>query len=99
MLGEQSKSSGPQRVAVAIWMNALIMPVAIGTVAVVHVFPNDGFPVGDVWAVGALKLFALRCIAFVPGWLYVHFLRLKAGVLWSPLPGYSIANAKATPNT
>ncbi len=76
-------SSVIYRAAVAIWMNFLIAAVAVGTVALAHVLPQKTFPDSEVWAVGALKLFALWCLAFVPGWLYVRFLGLRAGVLWA----------------
>ncbi|WP_243061089.1 hypothetical protein [Nocardioides sp. SR21] len=71
------------RTAVALWMNVLIGLVAVATVTLAYVLPQDGFPDQEVWAVGALKLFALWCLSFVPGWLYVRFLGLRAGVLWA----------------
>lgn len=77
------RSSVIYRTAVALWMNVLIGLVAVGTISFAYVLPKDGFPDQEVWAVGALKLFALWCLAFVPGWLYVRFLGLRAGVLWA----------------
>ena len=71
------------RTAVAAWMNLLIGLVAVGTVALAHVLPQQTLPDPELWAVGALKLFALWVLAFVPGWLYVRFLGLRAGVLWA----------------
>ena len=71
------------RAAVAIWMNILIAAVAVSTVALAYILPEKTFPDSALWAVGALKLFALWCLAFVPGWLYVRFLGLRAGVLWT----------------
>ena len=71
------------RTAVAAWMNFLIALVAVTTIVLTYVLPEGSFPDDDVWAVGALKLFALWCLAFVPGWLYVRFLGLRAGVLWA----------------
>lgn len=76
-------SSVIYRAAVAVWMNVLIAAVAVSTVALTYVLPQQSFPDSEVWAVGALKLFALWCLAFVPGWLYVRFLGLRAGVLWA----------------
>jgi hypothetical protein len=77
------RSSVIYRTAVALWMNVLIGIVAVGTVMLAYVLPQNSFPDEDVWAVGALKLFALWCLAFIPGWLYVRFLGLRAGVLWA----------------
>jgi hypothetical protein len=31
---------------------------------------------------GALKVFAVWCLAFLPGWLYLRFLGQRAGALW-----------------
>lgn len=77
------KSSVIYRTAVAAWMNFLIGLVAVTTIVLTYVVPEGSFPDNDVWALGALKLFALWCLAFVPGWLYVRFLGLRAGVLWA----------------
>ena len=77
------RSSVIYRAAVAAWMNVLIGLVAICTVVLAHVVPQGSFPAREAWAEGALKLFALWCLAFVPGWLYVRFLGLRAGVLWA----------------
>jgi hypothetical protein len=41
------------------------------------------WPEPGAWGAGALKLFALWCLAFLPGWLYVRFLDLRAKALWS----------------
>ncbi|HSK27150.1 MAG TPA: hypothetical protein VK894_09600 [Jiangellales bacterium] len=74
-------SSFVRRAAVAIWMNVLVALVA-ATAVVLTSLPPQGAPTQDLWAVGALKLFALWCLSFLPGWLYVRFLGLRAGVLW-----------------
>lgn len=76
-------STAIYRAAVAIWMNVLIAAVAVTTIALTQVIPEQSLPAVDEWAIGALKLFALWCLAFVPGWLYVRFLGLRAGVLWA----------------
>ncbi len=78
-----SLGSSVYRAAVAVWMNVLIAAVAVGTVLLAQVLPQKTFPESEVWAAGALKLFALWCFAFLPGWLYVRFLGLRAGVLWT----------------
>src|SRR6266568_245818 len=41
------------------------------------------WPPPQTWGTGALKLFALWCLAFLPGWLYVRFLDLRAKALWN----------------
>jgi hypothetical protein len=77
------KSSLIYRATVATWMNVLIALTAFGTLILAEVLPASAFPPREDWAIGALKLFALWCFAFVPGWLYVRFLGLRAGVLWA----------------
>ena len=67
--------SSVYRAAVAVWMNVLIAAVAVSTVVLAQVLPQKTFPNSEVWAVGALKFFALWCFAFLPGWLYVRFPR------------------------
>ncbi len=81
-LGDRFRKS-IYRTAVALWMNILIGLVAVGTVALAYVLPEHGFPDQEMWAAGALRLFALWVLAFVPGWLYVRFLGLRAGALWA----------------
>ena len=74
-------SSFVRRAGVAIWLNLLVAGVAAATVVLTSA-PPEGLPARETWAVGALKLFALWCLSFLPGWLYVRFLGLRAGVLW-----------------
>jgi hypothetical protein len=77
------KSSVIYRATVATWMNVLIALTALGAFFLAEVLPESAIPPREEWAIGALKLFALWCLAFVPGWLYVRFLGLRAGVLWA----------------
>ncbi len=44
---------------------------------------GDHWPEPRTWGTGALKLFTLWCLAFLPGWLYVRFLDLRAKALWN----------------
>jgi hypothetical protein len=68
---------------VAAWMNALIVAVVVIAVVTAVFLPSGQWPDQSTWAIGALKLFALWCLAFLPGWLYIRFLRLRALALWN----------------
>ncbi len=85
--GWQHNDSGTRawlrRKAVAAWMNALIAGTVAVTVVTAGVTAGSGWPAPGTWGIGALKLFALWCLAFLPGWLYVRFLDLRAKALWS----------------
>ena len=72
-----------RRRAVAAWMNVLIAGAAAITVVSAGITSGRAWPEPGTWGVGALKLFALWCLAFLPGWLYVRFLDLRAKALWS----------------
>jgi hypothetical protein len=72
-----------RRRAVAAWMNVLIAGAAVITVVTAGITSGRAWPEPGTWGVGALKLFALWCLAFLPGWLYVRFLDLRAKALWS----------------
>ena len=72
-----------RRRAVAAWMNVLIAGTAAVTVVTAGITSGRSWPEPGTWGVGALKLFALWCLAFLPGWLYVRFLDLRARALWS----------------
>jgi hypothetical protein len=67
----------------AAWMNLLIMAVAVVTVASQSYLRDRAWPESDMWGVGAMKLFALWCMSFLPGWLYIRFLGLRAAALWA----------------
>ena len=64
-------------------MNVLIAGTAAITVVTAGITSGRSWPEPGTWGVGALKLFALWCLAFLPGWLYVRFLDLRAKALWS----------------
>ncbi len=72
-----------RRRAVAAWMNVLIAGTAAVTVVTAGITSGRPWPEPGTWGAGALKLFALWCLAFLPGWLYVRFLDLRAKALWS----------------
>ena len=72
-----------RRKAVAAWMNILIAATVAVTVVTAGVTAGRTWPGPGTWGISALKLFALWCLAFLPGWLYVRFLDLRAKALWS----------------
>src|ERR1700748_384034 len=85
--GKQKDDSGTRawlrRRAVAAWMNVLIAGTAAVTVLTAGIASGRAWPGPGAWGAGALKLFALWCLTFLPGWLYVRFLDLRAKALWS----------------
>ena len=72
-----------QRKAVATWMNVLIAAAAGVTVATAGLIAQGHWPELRTWDIGALKLFALWCLSFLPGWLYVRFIGMRAKALWN----------------
>ena len=72
-----------RRKAVAAWMNVEVALAAGITVVTAGVLGDQPWPEPSTWASGALRLFALWCLAFLPGWLYVRFLGMRAMALWS----------------
>src|SRR6516165_3052035 len=72
-----------RRKAVAAWMNILIAVAAGITVATAGVMAERAWPYPQPWGVDALKLFALWCLSFLPGWLYVRFIGMRAKALWN----------------
>jgi hypothetical protein len=72
-----------RRRAVSTWMNVLIAGTVAVTAATARISSGHPWPGPGTWGAGALKLFALWCLAFLPGWLYVRFLDLRAKALWS----------------
>jgi len=81
--GDSSSRVWLRRKAVAAWMNILIAGAAAGTVVTAGLMAGQHWPEPRTWGVSALKLFTLWCLAFLPGWLYVRFLDLRAKALWS----------------
>lgn len=72
-----------RRKAVAAWMNVLILAAAGITAASAGLLAEKHWPYPQTWGVGALKLFALWCLSFLPGWLYVRFIGMRAKALWN----------------
>jgi hypothetical protein len=72
-----------QRKAVTMVMNALIAAAAGATAVTAGLLAQHHWPDPSTWGVGALELFVLWCLAFLPGWLYVRFLDLRAESLWN----------------
>jgi hypothetical protein len=72
-----------RRKAVAMWMNLLIVGTAVLAILTAGVHAGHPLSNSDAWGVAALKLFALWCLAFLPGWLYVRFLGMRARALWN----------------
>jgi hypothetical protein len=71
-----------RRTTAVVWMNALIGAVVAVAALTVGLVPSSGTVRHD-WAVRALTLFAVWLLSFLPGWLYVRFLGLRAGALWN----------------
>jgi hypothetical protein len=69
--------------AVAAWMNVLIALVVSVTVVTAGFYADQRWPAANTWGVGSLKVFALWCFAFLPGWLYIRFLGMRANALWT----------------
>jgi hypothetical protein len=71
-----------RRTTAVVWMNALIGAVVAVAALTVGLVPSGGTARHD-WALRALTLFAVWLLSFLPGWLYVRFLGLRAGALWN----------------
>jgi hypothetical protein len=80
--GERTKQ-WLRRKAVAAWMNVEIAAAAGVTVVSAGVLGEQEWPEQSTWGAAALKLFALWCLAFLPGWMYVRFIGMRAKALWS----------------
>jgi hypothetical protein len=64
-------------------MNAVITVTVIAAGLVVWQVSGKVLPAPSEWGALALRSFALWCLAFVPGWLYVRFIGQRAGAVWS----------------
>jgi hypothetical protein len=71
------------RITVGAWMNVLIAAAAGVTAVTAGLLAERHWPYPQAWGVDALKLFALWCLAFLPGWLYVRFIGMRAKALWN----------------
>jgi hypothetical protein len=75
------KNGKVARSTAATWMTLLIaVPVAVAFLTVWGGPTKTTRP--DELSAAALKLFAVWCLSFLPGWLYVRFLGQRAGALW-----------------
>ena len=72
-----------RRATAAIWMNMLIGVVVLVAALTRGLLPNGQTSADDGLAFRALTLFAVWLLSFLPGWLYVRFLGLRAGALWN----------------
>src|SRR5258708_1889715 len=81
--GDSNSRRWLRRKAVAAWMNILIAGAVAATVVTAGLMAGQPWPEPRTWGTSALKLFTLWCLAFLPGWLYVRFLDLRAKALWS----------------
>jgi hypothetical protein len=80
-LRRRVKDGHVARSSAAAWMTLLIaVPVVVAFLTVWGGLARTSRP--DELSVAALKLFAVWCLSFLPGWLYVRFLGLRAGALW-----------------
>jgi hypothetical protein len=70
-----------KRAAPLIWMNVLVGTV-LGVAALVAGLPALQMP-DPMWSIRAVTAFAIWVLSFVPGWLYVRFLGLRADALWN----------------
>jgi hypothetical protein len=71
-----------RRATAVVWMNTLIGAVVVVAALTVGLIPSSRTTSHD-WALRALTLFAVWLLSFLPGWLYVRFLGLRAGALWN----------------
>jgi hypothetical protein len=81
--GDSKSRAWLRRKAVAAWMNVLIFAAAAATAITAGFMAGRPWPEPGTWGASALKLFTLWCLSFLPGWLYVRFLDLRARALWS----------------
>jgi len=83
LTGDSNSRVWLRRKAVAAWMNILIAVAAGMTAVTAGLMAGRPWPEPRTWGIVALKLFTLWCLAFLPGWLYVRFLDLRAKALWN----------------
>ena len=82
-LGKDNARVWLRRKAVAAWMNILIAAAAGVTAATAGLLADNHWPYPQTSGVAALKLFTLWCLSFLPGWLYVRFIGMRAKALWN----------------
>ena len=71
-----------KRAAAAIWMNILVGAVLVIAAILTGVAAPTSEPTPP-WSVRAVSVFAIWLLSFVPGWLYIRFLGLRADALWN----------------
>lgn len=71
-----------QRRIVATVMNLLILAAGAITMLTAGFMAEQRWPAATTWGAGALKVFVLWGMAFLPGWLYIRFLGMRARSLW-----------------
>jgi len=76
--GSQRAGWWLRRKAVVGLMNLLIAVTA----AVAVLTGGQAGPGEGSWGSWALRMFALWCLSFLPGWLYVRFLQVREKALW-----------------
>jgi hypothetical protein len=71
-----------KRAAAAIWMNILVGAVVVLAAALTGL-PTPASQPNASWSLRAVTVFAIWLLSFVPGWLYIRFLGLRADALWN----------------
>ena len=71
------------RKAVSATMNALIAAAVVAAALTTGWGAHRAGPPDGSLGSWALRLFALWCLSFLPGWLYVRFLDVRARALWN----------------
>jgi hypothetical protein len=71
------------RKTVSITMNALIVAAVVAAALTTGWGAHRAGPPDGSLGSWALRLFALWCLSFLPGWLYVRFLDVRARALWN----------------
>ena len=69
--------------AAALWMNILIAAVVLVATFTTGAFVPGSLQPGPATPTRAVTLFAIWTLSFVPGWLYVRFLGLRADAVWT----------------
>ena len=72
-----------RRKTVSITMNALIVAAVVAAALTTGWGAHRAGPPDGSLGSWALRLFALWCLSFLPGWLYVRFLDVRARALWN----------------
>jgi hypothetical protein len=76
-IGSLRKHEWLQRKVAGLWMNLLV-----GIVLAAAWWLAWPSPARYSLGAAALSVFAIWCLSFVPGWMYIRFLGQRAGALW-----------------